>query len=130
MKTIRLYAEPECWEFRDAYPDDWKYFGCGPGDIGDYLVPDNILGVSVREACRVHDWYYRFFEGNTEEDRRMADRIFFNNMTKIIRGAGGRWLLVRLRCRIALVYYRSVVTYGANSFWESRNKPETLRRIS
>jgi hypothetical protein len=127
MDLPKLYAEPECFLFREQYPEDWKFFGCGPGDVGDYLVPDRILGISVRECCRIHDWYYRLWNGTTEQDRETADRIFLNNMLRVINHQeSGRWL-TRLRSRIAYMYYKAVRRYGAPSFFEERNPNETYR---
>jgi hypothetical protein len=127
--VLKLYADPKCWQFRDLYPDDWAEFACGPGDFGDYLVPDSILGVSVNEACRIHDWYYRFAEGATEDDRAIADRIFLNNMLRIVVDASGWKLTVRLRCRVAYIYYRAVRRYGAPAFFDERNPESECREV-
>ncbi len=122
---LKLYAEPKCFEYRDKFPEEWLTLGCGPGDVGDYLVPDRILGLSVVEACRVHDWYYRFWEGETEVHRAIADRIFLNNMLRIIFDNSGNFTVRRARAWIAdHVYYESVRRRGAPAFFEGRN-PET-----
>ena len=41
-----------------------KTGGCGPGDIGDWFVPDTMYGESVFLACQIHDWMYG--EGKTQ----------------------------------------------------------------
>ena len=128
---LKLYAEPETWAYRDAFPDEWLKLGCGPGDVGDYLVPDRILGLSVVEACRVHDWYYRFWEfGKTEVHRNIADRIFKNNMLRIIHDNSRSVALRRARAWIAdRIYYESVNRRGAPSFFEERNPESHIKEL-
>lgn len=128
---LNLYGEPATWEYRDNFHDEWLKLGCGPGDIGDYLVPDRILGLSVVEACRIHDWYYRFWEGTTEVHRAIADRVFKNNMLRIIHD-NSRYATVRqARAWIAdHVYYESVHRRGAPAFFSERNANENMRLIT
>lgn len=59
-----------------------KTGGCGPGKIGDWLVPDTMYGESVFLACQGHDWMYG--DGETEEDRFYADMVFDWNMKVLI----------------------------------------------
>ena len=75
MKKIQLFADPECWKFQKEHPDEFATFGCGPGGIGDWFVPDTIWFLNIKPACQIHDWYYRFQPGASEEDRAAADRI-------------------------------------------------------
>ena len=130
---LYLYAEPECWQFREAYPDEWLSFGCGPGSLGDYLVPDSVLGLSVVEACRIHDWYYRLWlEGETEEDRATADRIGRNNALRIIDHAyekGSNIWLTRIRRWLVQQAYLRVRKYGAAAFFEERNAKAYYREV-
>ena len=107
-------------KFKNKYPEEWESFGCGPGGIGDWFVPDNILGVDISEACRIHDCDYRFGKGNTEEYRKEVDRIFMYNMVKLISEYKNyHWLLVN-RLKIAKFYYIIVRKYGSESFFEER----------
>ncbi|MHC4184133.1 MAG: hypothetical protein ACYSR0_12370, partial [Planctomycetota bacterium] len=71
--TLKLFAPPGYWETDKKIRDSW---GCGPGGLGDYLVPDTILGLSVKPACQIHDYYYRHWQDSSEDARSMADRIF------------------------------------------------------
>jgi hypothetical protein len=130
---MRLFAEPECWAFKESFPETWAEFGCGPGGIGDVFVPDSILGLDVSEACRIHDWYYRLWEGETEEDRYYADRVGRNNTIRIIRHDflyvhRYQWLF-GARLWIARKAYLKVRRYGAPAFFGERNKPETYKEI-
>lgn len=129
MKTIKLFAAPECWQFRDKHPDQWKNFACGPGEVGDYLVPDVILGIPVAECCRIHDWYYRFDSGKTEEDRAAADRIFLNNMLRTVNALSKNSIMKRIRSRIALIYYNAVRRYGAPVYFEERNSDIEYKEV-
>jgi hypothetical protein len=121
-QELKLFYDPDCLEFKQNHPFEWATFSCGPGDFGDYLVPDKILGVDVTEACRIHDFQYGLFsQVSSEEDRARADRIFLNNMLRIVRHhSKGKWRL-RARQVIAYVYYKSVRKFGAPAYWEDRN---------
>lgn len=99
---------------------DEKTGGCGPGSIGDWFVPDTILGESVFLACRIHDWMYG--EGTSIEDKKIADRVFLWNMTVLIQEApftqeqeSAALDLVRLRT--CMTYY-SAVSYGGNDAFD------------
>jgi hypothetical protein len=127
---MKLYADKEAWMFMVQHPVQWLSFGCGPGGWGDWLVPDTIYGLSVIEACRIHDWYYRFYWQDTEGARERADKILLNNMIRIIEaGTGNRWLL-RLRLHRARLYYRMVRDYGAPAYFEhDRNSDVEYREV-
>jgi hypothetical protein len=118
---MNLFADPECWEFKKRHPKDFESFGCGPGGLGDLLVPDTVYFLSIRPACRIHDWYYRFFPGNSEDDRKRADRIFLNNMLRIVDFHTNFKVLRWLRKRRCNKYYFAVRAFGGPSFWADRN---------
>lgn len=116
--TTKLYAPPDYWTDPDsgAMPG-----GCGPGRIGDWFVPDTIYLVSIRDACKIHDFMYAL--GETRHDKDEADRVFLNNMIRLIND--NRFLkslnfLRRLRAR---TYYRAVRDFGGPSFWSHKNPP-------
>jgi hypothetical protein len=94
--------------------------GCGPKGFG-LFVPDTIWGLPITEACDIHDFMYAM--GETEEDRREADRVFLNNLLRLVEG-GCRWLRP-LRRRRALTYARAVMALGGPAFWSGKNPPET-----
>jgi len=85
---------------------------CGPGDgIGDKLVPETLWGLRVTRACRIHDWMYSRMCTTTQ---KTADRIFLNNMRRlVIHGSKIKWL-VNLRLTRAKTYYLAV-KYGGKS---------------
>ena len=90
---------------------DEKTGGCGPGKLGDALVPDRLLGESIHLACRIHDWMYG--EGKTKEDKFWADLIFLVNMVILINDGE---FLDSLRLRLVMDYYKAVSFAGGSSF--------------
>ena len=113
---VKLFAPAAYWR-TPAEEVDLITGGCGPGGFGDKFVPDKILWVSVFEACRIHDWMYHI--GTTEEHRAEADRVFKNNMQRIVRHHGG--FLRYPREILVLGYYVSVSYCGGPAFWDSKN---------
>lgn len=101
--------------------------GCGAGEgWGDKLVPDTIYGLSMLDACKIHDWMYA--KGKTQEDKEEADRVFLNNMLRIIDYHTLNSWLKWLRKRRAYKYYDSVDHFGGPAFWNEKNKPAELYR--
>ena len=92
--------------------------GCGPGGLGDYLVPDTVWRLSIFYPCRIHDFQYH--EGNTEQDKKIADETFLNNMIRVVK-AKSKWSLLKkfrlLRCKR---YYQAVHWFGGPAFWNNK----------
>lgn len=124
MTSPKLFAPETFWRIPPAERER-LYKGCGPGNLGDKLVPDTMWGLSVKQACRIHDHCYEV--GETEEDRQEADDVLLNNCLRLITAAGGPPLLMRLRRRRAWTYYCAVRKFGGPSFWNSKNRPEEFR---
>jgi hypothetical protein len=85
--------------------------GCGPGEFGDKLVPDSILGLSLQICCAIHDYSYSI--GETKEEKTNADIELFANGFRIIK-QGSNKLTMLPRAIILTVYFLAVV-YGGNS---------------
>lgn len=98
--------------------------GCGPGGWLRELVPDTMYGLDVTPACNIHDWMYAAGQSLQEKDE--ADRVFLNNLLRLIDATGGLWWLKRLRRRRARSYYQAVVWFGGPAFWRGKNPAETL----
>lgn len=95
--------------------------GCGQKGWG-WAVPDSIWGLCITEACNIHDFMYAV--GVDEEDREEADRVFRNNMLRIIE-SGTKWKWLKLfRGVRALIYFCMVRLFAAPAFWNNKNKPE------
>jgi hypothetical protein len=98
--------------------DDLERFkvcnGCGSAKAKFDFIPDGVYGLSIREACYIHDWDYHF--GRTDEDRRAADKRFLDNMLTLIelRSSG---LFRSLRRWRAMTYYNAVREKGEAAFW-------------
>lgn len=100
--------------------------GCGPGSIGDKLVPDKLLWIcDIRLACAIHDFMYK--TGQTIEDKKKADRVFLNNAQRIIGCHEYPFFIHDLLLICAYRYYRAVVKYGGPAFWKGKNKPEEVQ---
>jgi hypothetical protein len=123
MKAVELYAPPS---YIQATPEERKRVvnGCGPGGWLRLLVPETMYGLDVSEACNIHDWMY--VTGLTIEDKDTADRVFLNNLLRIIDANTSWWLLRRLRYRRARTYYNAVHDFGGPAFWHGKNQPEEL----
>lgn len=127
MKVL-LYAPAEYWETPKEMVDK-VVGGCGPGGFGDYLVPDTIYGIRIREACRIHDFYYSAFMPGTYECKFEADRVFLNNMIRIIKVGTKNRVLRLLMMNRAKEYYLAVKYFGGGAFWKNKNDPENMREV-
>lgn len=117
-----LFAPPAYWRLTE---EERKRHRCGPGrGVLEKLVPENLLGCSVSAACSIHDFCYAI--GHTIEDKNEADRIFLNNMIRLIEAYGGLHFMIHLRLRRAFIYYEAVCHFGGPAFWREKNKPTEL----
>ena len=89
-----------------------KTGGCGPGNIGDWFVPDTMYGESVFLACQIHDWMYG--EGNNLNDKKWADIVFLINMTLLVTNDENE--LDVLRLRRVMTYFEAVYFGGDSAF--------------
>ena len=129
MKELSLYADAECWEFKWAHPEEFASYGCGPGGIGDFFVPDTVWFLSIRDACRIHDWGYRHCEEASEEDRARHDRILKNNAERIVDFYTKSKKLKKLRYRRVLTYYQMVKNFGSKAYWSERNSFDNFKVV-
>ena len=106
--------------FTDGMPEDYKSNGCGAENARFDFVPDTIYGVSITPACKVHDWMYS--KGRTIEDKDTADRVFLNNMLRIIESVDKWYYPTSLARRRALKYYEAVRAFGGSAYWEGKNE--------
>jgi len=124
---LMLFAPPSYWTCTEAMRRE-IVSGCGPGKGWKAnLVPETLWGLSVHEACDIHDWMYHL--GETIEDKKEADRVFLNNMIRII-DVRTKWnWLRRLRLRRAKTYYLAVCWFGGPAFWAGKNQPGEERSM-
>lgn len=118
----KLYAPEEFW----TLPAGIKARicnGCGRDGWKGKLIPDHLLFLSITAACDIHDFMY--YIGKTLDDKEAADRVFLNNMLRIIE-SDSVWILKRSRRHLAVDYYGSVVDFGGPSFWADKNENSCL----
>jgi hypothetical protein len=121
---MKLFAPQSYWNAPLAVKEEITG-GCGTGKLGDYLAPDTVWFLSIKKACQIHDWMY--FIGETYEDKKEADRVFLNNMNRII-DANTKWFWLRRRRRArAKFYYKAVKYYGGRAFWKGKNSDVEYR---
>jgi hypothetical protein len=119
-----LFAPPDFWRL-SAIAKKKICNGCGTKGLCGYLIPDTIWGLKITAACDIHDFMYAV--GKTLKDKEEADRVFFNNMLRLI-DKGSPWLKW-LRRRRAKTYYDAVCLLGGPAFWAGKNKGEELGAV-
>lgn len=80
----------------------------------------------LRMPVTFTDHMYKW--GLTEEERAEADRVFLNNMLRIINAHGG--CLAWFRRYRAMTYYNFVRKYGGPHYWAGKNRPEDEMVVS
>jgi len=80
------------------------------------LIPNTMYFLDVTEAANIHDYEYSI--GESSNDKKRADRNFFENLLIIINDAGG--ILAFFRRRRALKYYEAVHYGGYHAFWTNK----------
>lgn len=113
---VTLYAPEQYWRL-DPEVKAAMTNGCGTGGWKSAVIPDTLWFLSIREACDIHDYMYRI--GTTLEDKAEADRVFLNNMLRLIEQ--GSKFMAPLRRRRALKYYEAVHCFGGPAFWSGKN---------
>ena len=115
---VPLYAPLEFWTATKEEIDEVAY-GCGPGRLGDYLIPDRVWGLSILRACRIHDYSYHIKTAKT-----VADVVFYENMQRIVIACTKwRWLK-SLRLRRVKIYYLAVKYCGDSAYAKDENNKE------
>ena len=93
---------------------------CGAGEgLGEKLVPDKILGLSISVVCHIHDFDFENSPPKWSAFHAASFR-FVRNIYAIIR-AKSNWGMGLLRTMIASVYFYSVDTKGAKIFERLKN---------
>lgn len=123
---MKLYAVPKCWEFQKNFPEEFESYGCGPGGVGDWFVPDTVYGLSINPACKVHDWDYRHSEGASNGHRKACDERLKKNMFLLVVVGTTFWLLRRLRLTRCRFYYLMVRMFGKQAYWNQRNEDDEM----
>jgi len=92
--------------------------GCGAAGSW-FRPPKRMYGTLIVHACHIHDWMYH--EGQSIEDKEEADRVFLNNLQRII-SRETKWYKPKFLMRIrAKEYYLAVKYGGGEAFWVGKN---------
>jgi len=113
----KLYA-PKSFKIASVYELRLVCNGCGAADAKFDFIPDTIYFTYIGYACHIHDWMYD--EGETIEDKERADRIFLNNLYRIIKIENAWWKPTFLMRQRALKYYLAVKHFGGDAFWSGK----------
>lgn len=121
--TTWLFAPPAFWKLPERIRKTLCN-GCGTKGLCGIAVPDTFYGLRVTPACDIHDYMYRI--GETIDEKNTADRVFYNNLLRIIDvGTRSKWLKA-LRRRRARTYYLAVTELGGPAYWSGKNKREEM----
>ena len=91
--------------------------GCGPGGVGDRLVPDTVWGLNIKPACMIHDWCFTVF--NCEKGFDLSNQLFLDNMLRINKAHTEYSWLRWLRSRRILKYYAAVHALGRLFYYDA-----------
>ncbi len=117
-----LYAPEAYWLLSPAAKAEIVN-GCGTAGWKGKLVPGHLLWLSIKEACDIHD--YMYYVGTCLADKEEGDRVFLNNMLRIVESESV-WFLKRRRRHMAMDYYGAVRDFGGPAFWADKNTNECI----
>lgn len=101
-----------------------KTDGCGPGKYGDYLIPDIVFFVSLKEACIIHDWEYA--HAKTWTCKKDADMNFLINMLNINYYRSKSKIMRVIRDHVIFNYFVAVYYFG-DPFFSPSNQDKGRR---
>jgi len=111
---------PQFWELNfKQLLEIWNGIGAA-GSAWNILIPSTFYGLNMDLPSLPHDVEYKL--GQSEEDRKIADDNYLENMYKLIEQESC-WLLKWPRRRRAYKYYLSVRVFGKVAFWEDKVEP-------
>jgi hypothetical protein len=121
-----LSAPETFWTAEKEYPDILEDLtnGCGPKGILDWVIPDNLYLLSIKPACKIHDWCFAVW--NDKHGFSFGNNLFRNNMQRIIETAyeksgKGLWarFLRKRRMNLTLVYYAACANFGEHYYYDT-----------
>ena len=109
---VTLYAPKEYWEL-EVNQKRKICNGCGAkGSKINFLIPQG----SFKEACNIHDYMYA--NGKTDEDKKVADRVFINNLNRIVEASHPA--TKPFKKVLAKSFYLAVKKFGYEAFWREK----------
>ena len=132
VKLPRLYRDPDTGlvsprSYLVAPPGQRAEVcnGAGPKGKG-WTVPDTMYGLSVTEACNIHDWMYH--KGATAFDKVVADLVLLINLvlTILTANVARGWIktspVTWWRLKRAMVYFLCVWWHGDGPYWAGKQR--------
>jgi hypothetical protein len=122
MKTLKLFEPYSYKKMKLDQPEALAEIvnGCGPSGWLSGIVPDTPFGFDFSGACDIHDYQYHF--GETEEEKMLADRLFYRNLTRCVKHQAQdkphRWV----GYQFIKLYFAAVRDFGGDAFWEGKEK--------
>lgn len=113
---MKTYAPIGYWAMT---PEEKATICNGCGAKGGITVPDTMWGLSIKEACNIHDHMYQV--GKTYGDFLFANAMFMFNLTLII-VKGSNWFTMTPRLSRATKYFIAVALYGHDAFWKEKDQ--------
>ena len=132
--SLKLYAPENYWNAINSQQDLSKILnGCGTDGWKGQLVPETLWGLSVTDACNIHDWMYE--QGKTIADKEEADRVFLNNMVRTVNHhhANNSCIFGCIKKKLQLIrartYYEAVKHFGGDAFWANVNLDQNFKAV-
>ena len=116
-----LYAPESYWRLPESEKREICN-GMGAKDsLISFFIPNTFYGLDMTECGNIHDYMYHI--GKTIEDKRQADRVFLNNMLRVINKESANGFMRFIRSRRAMTYYNAVNELGGPAFWAGKPDP-------
>ena len=122
---VKLYAPLSYWQGLKDGEVEKICNGCGAKE--GIKFSSLLFGLDISMCCNIHDWMY--YKGKTHNAKEIADRVFLNNMLRVIETKTSNSFLKSLRKSRAKSYYMAVKLFGGNAFWDGKNLIKNYREV-
>lgn len=114
MYNGKKYFLPESFFTATEEEVDKFIGGCGPGKLGDWLVPDTVYTESITDPCGGHDWGYHI--GKDKLDKFYADIFLWVNSVIATCDPFDLSKIDILQQRRITTYFQAVLFGGGGAF--------------
>lgn len=119
VEGVKLYAPINFWDFKIKELKERGY-GCGPGGLGNKIIPDSMYLLCVWWPCAIHDHMYRDEKARTLFDKWAADVVLLTNLNDWIEAKTKYQPMKALRRHRAITYFTAVRDTGEKSFFKGK----------
>jgi len=123
---MKLYAPQEYFSLTKEAKEEICN-GCGPKGIWKFFIKNILKLICGKEACNIHDYMYHV--GENLEDKKQSDRVFLNNLIRIIDSTTKYRFMLGFKFKIAKMAYKFVKDFGGKYFWDNKNKSENYQSV-